>query len=281
MSVNNWIMPLYIDLPSHLPMLQQKPFCVTRIVFHVIDSNNVGIPMVDTEREIRPDKAYVFDDLCVTESAYREPISAAIQVPRYGGSLGSYWDEMLNKSIDPSYYYPFDYRKLDVVTWVEISYEDSGGKTVLMNITPKVVGYISISNWDTNVQISQESSPELGHDFARVNVIFQRPLAYRALTVVLLLSLFIFIFLLVFVDSISSLLEVALGILLGLWGVQDILVPKDITWPTIIDPLILTLYVFLAFIVFVSVLGKKIWGLFGNPPVPIETEAKTNSYSPE
>ena len=64
---------------------------------------------------------------------------------------------------------------------------------------------------------------------------------------------------LAFVKDVSAFLEVAIGILLGLWGIQSVLVPIDITEPTITPQIILALYVLLAFAVFIRFVIRPCW----------------------
>jgi hypothetical protein len=75
-----------------------------------------------------------------------------------------------------------------------------------------------------------------------VRITFQRPLGRRALTVILLGTLFVFILSLLFLEETATFLEVAVGILLGLWGVREVLLPPYVTGPTMIEPLVLMLY---------------------------------------
>jgi len=59
----------------------------------------------------------------------------------------------------------------------------------------------------------------------------------------------VLILLLVSVRETGSFIEVSVGILLGLWGVQSVLVPDDIAGTTVIDPLIIALYVMFALVI--------------------------------
>lgn len=69
------------------------------------------------------------------------------------------------------------------------------------------------------------------------------------LTSLILFSLFSLIVLLVTVDERGAFLEVAVGIIFGLWGTREILIPNYITVSILINLIIFTLYFFLGFIV--------------------------------
>lgn len=123
-----------------------------------------------------------------------------------------------------------------------------------------------------------------------LQIALERPLFQRVLTVVLLASLFGFILILLFVSEISAFLEIAVGILLGLWGVQGILIPTYITGPTLIETLILTLYVLLAFVTFVRFIIIPFWYRLAFPsvtqqmedaPIPSKSSTAPAEYIPE
>lgn len=120
-----------------------------------------------------------------------------------------------------------------------------------------------------------------------VYMTLQRPLAQRLLTPVLLGGILVFIFLLIFINDHGACLEVAVGILLGLWGVQNILIPSYISGPTFIEVIILTLYVLLIFAIFIRFVIKPFWNRLGSsdlldngtePQLPSRQEAE-ESYT--
>lgn len=114
----------------------------------------------------------------------------------------------------------------------------------------------------------------------RVNISQQRPLAQRMLTAVLLGSILIFILSLLWIQENSNFLEVAVGILLGLWGIQDVLIPSYITGPTLINTLILTFYVLLALVTVVRFAVVPVWRRLGPPVPPNEIIAEVPTQRP-
>lgn len=174
-------------------------------------------------------------------------------------TYGSLFDNDILLSETNRYYFPFDRRSIDMAIWLDASMEGENGESTDVSIAPDITGWVDAPDWDESVSIDKIYSEELGHEVTRLHIDFHRPLAYRALTIILLGTLFAFIVALVFVKDTGSFLEVAVGVLLGLWGIQDILIPAGVTWPTIIDPLILTLYVSFAFVTLVRFGVRPVW----------------------
>lgn len=181
--------------------------------------------------------------------------------------------ELIGISASSQYYFPFDKRILDFDVWLNTYQEIGENKRALGTFAPDVKGYVDYPDWDETVTIQKVFSEEKGHDVTHVNIVLRRPLGYIAMAVILLSGLAVFSLSLIKVEEISSFLEVAIGILLGLWGVQTILIPDNVTWPTIIDPLILTSYGLLAFAVFIRFAIKPLWRSLGRERSPdaIET----------
>ncbi len=160
--------------------------------------------------------------------------------------------------IDSKRFFPFDsWRANPAYLWTDIT--DANGNA--LNITPRILGRTSFPGWKAKVstepaRISFNGDVYEGHSF-RVDL--QRPLSTRIMSVVLLLALLGFITLLLFIEENSSTLEVGVGILLGLWGVQEILVPSSITETTLIHSLIQLLYVYFAVIVCLRFISKPLF----------------------
>jgi hypothetical protein len=113
-----------------------------------------------------------------------------------------------------------------------------------------------------------------------VTLDMRRSITYQVLVPTILISIAIVIIYLAFVNEIGSFLEVSTEILLGLWGIQTILVPSNISEPTVMDPLIMALYVLFLFVIFVRFAIRPLWNKFsGNrtekPLLPFEEEVAT------
>lgn len=207
-----------------------------------------------------------------------------------------------------SYYFPFDHRSLDVFLSLEGYVETSSNNDIdtkqrqPLQIAPNVTGWIIIPEWEVSTsyttgyvytidsisegkvvcEINPISSEHLSSEHATafaeekstcLHLKFKRPLVYRVLTVVLLGSILLFIILLIFVKETSTFMEVAVGILFSLWGVRGVLIPSNVTWPNIIEPLILILYACLALAAFIRVFIRPTWYWFDS-----RSESETLAY---
>jgi hypothetical protein len=144
----------------------------------------------------------------------------------------------------PNYYFPFDAVNLKILVNIKGA-QYINGKSVAQDITPPLIaGHFQPSNWD--VEMSQEQL-----DFGTsVNVIYRRPLIYRVVTIGLFAALALIIFVLPFIKDNGSFLEVLVGLIFGIWGIRQVLLPAFVTWTTILDPLTLALYMMLVVAIF-------------------------------
>jgi hypothetical protein len=146
----------------------------------------------------------------------------------------------------PVYYFPFDYGEFSLVVRAAIARPEPDGQWTTTEIAPDVGGWITWPGWDKSISVEKSAvqsvanAPPIG--MTTVRITFQRPLGRRALTVILLGTLFLFILSLIFIEETANFLEVAVGILFGLWGVREVLIPSYVTGPTMIEPLVLMLY---------------------------------------
>jgi hypothetical protein len=157
----------------------------------------------------------------------------------------------------PDYYFPYDSFTLQMrVSLIgTVTLDDGSSKPV--TIAPRVVGAFDPSRWETSVEVTRDSDSD--GPGTVISVEFQRPLLYRILTPLILFLLALAIILLPFVKDVGSTLEVSVGLLFGLWGTREILIPSAVTWPTIIEPLILSLYALLALSVSVTLVILPAW----------------------
>jgi len=179
-----------------------------------------------------------------------------------------------------TFYFPFDRRITSFAISAPIRVPQTPTSTLIAPSVPRLFIEIDSPNWVNQFKSSviylgngQNSSDSLYRDSYQgpatvVSIVQQRPLSQRILTAVLLTSILIFILSLLFVKETGTFLEVAVGILLGLWGVQDILIPGYITSPTLINTLILAFYVLLAFIAAIRFAVIPLWHRLGPTPQP-------------
>jgi hypothetical protein len=77
----------------------------------------------------------------------------------------------------------------------------------------------------------------------------------RLLTLLLLGLLTVLILGLVFVKDKSTLLEIAIGVLLSLWGIQSVLIPEYINSRTLVHYWVIVLYILLGLVTYVRLVG--------------------------
>jgi len=128
-------------------------------------------------------------------------------------------------------------------------------------LVPKIAGAIRAPDWD--ITVSTIETFEGNHPGARIRIEYRRPLLYRLLVPILLLLMLGVIVALPFIQETSTFLETLIGIIFGLWGLHEVLIPADVTWPTIIDPLILSLYALLGFFTLLRVVIIPVWKRVG------------------
>lgn len=151
----------------------------------------------------------------------------------------------------PPYYYPFDWAELKVEIRLEGD-ENIGSKKESRFIPVNITGVVDAKNWDTKVDITDEFDFSTNRPYALVVVHYDRPLLYRVIPVAVLATIFFVIFYMPRIKDKSSFLEVMIGLIFGIWGIKQVIVPTFVTWTTILDPIILGLYMCLC----ISVLIK-------------------------
>ncbi|MCL1495857.1 MAG: hypothetical protein M1G31_34685 [Pseudanabaena sp. Salubria-1] len=152
----------------------------------------------------------------------------------------------------PIYYFPFDERSLYIGPHISLYTNDNEKQKI---VDYEIAGWVTAPNSDEKI-IFENSDRDRQPN---IRVYLYRPFAYRALTLILLGSLFLFIISLAFLKDNGTFLEVSIGILFGLWGVQNILIPQNIKDTTIISSLILTLYICFVFVAFIRFVRFILW----------------------
>lgn len=170
----------------------------------------------------------------------------------------------------PDYYFPFDRFILRMDVWITgtLTFDDNTSSPI--RIAPRVIGVFDPSRWDTSAEVSQ--SLDDAEPTTVVSLEYRRPLIYRVLTPLILSLLVISIVLLPFLKDLGGFLRASIGLVLGLWGAREMLIPNDVTWPTIIEPLVLTMYALLGVSVFVRLLFVPIWNRMGNRGISHEED---------
>lgn len=202
------------------------------------------------------ERVYEFADLCLEREMYslsNIELEAKVTSDTSSGK-GLTWR---TGALNPVYYFPLDALDLDISVALEITGVNESNETETMLITPTVHGWVSAPKWEERI-----TRPAGQPNRVKINLV--RPFSYRALAAILLGSMFVFTFALIFIKETGSFLEVAIGILLGLWGVQDVLIPPDLGSKTLIDSCVLALYVFFAFAIFVRLGIRLVWRWLGN-----------------
>lgn len=186
-----------------------------------------------------------------------------------------------------SYYYPLDSHELSFSLRLQVQLTEPSTVDEWIMLAPNITLIPRYKNWDTSIEVVEDSWAWdiTGIEETDVTLELRRPLTMQVLIPLLLLAFLFVICWLIRVDDTSSFLEVAIGILIGLWGIQSVLIPKTIESPTIIDPLILVLYVLLALIILAQFVIKPLWKRLGQSPsnqLDIEEESQaTVSINPD
>jgi hypothetical protein len=115
-----------------------------------------------------------------------------------------------------------------------------------------------------------------------LEISFARPVTYQLVFPVILVGLVVLLGFLATINSINTFLQVSIAILFGIFGLRQVLLPSDIGRPTILDALILGLYLIFALILIYfsisTLLGKNNNSIAEPSTVSIST--KPNHVSP-
>jgi len=278
----------HIILPPESSLLPLRNVCVEEVI--------IAYPHADFEDAI-VGSTYRFEGLCARELTHTIDVPAegirnqfvafADEMTVWGDDDDGFKieddmaiaDENTNGTLTyepPSYHFPywfpFDPTSLDLIVLLEVAAQDAGGESKSKWMAPDVAGRVTLPEWDESISITTEDSELLGHKATHIHIGLRRPLADLVLTSTLLLSLAAFVFALIFVRETGSFLEVAVAILLGLWGARGVLIPRNITGPIWINPVILGLYVSLALVVPIHFL----WRWLDIVRIPQDTPAEVS-----
>jgi hypothetical protein len=134
-----------------------------------------------------------------------------------------------------AYYYPYD-----VSRWLvkaDFSDERDGEYVAVRNFI----------NWTIDAPGRQVKMELIDMGVSHAVVLeLRRPLVYRVLTPVIIVTMLVFIFYIPFIASTEAFLEITIGLFFGLWSARQILLIPSVQTPTILDPIFLALYVLTA-----------------------------------
>ena len=158
-----------------------------------------------------------------------------------------------------SFSYPFDSRSLSFVMSAKGYTMKQGGEKIPVDLYPAIDFSIDPMRWVGDVQIIQDQL-EIG--VQEVNITLQRFLIYRILFFAIPLVALLAIANLHKLSNTDTkenggFWEVTVGLLLGLWGVHEVMIPSFVDSITIFDLMILNLYLLLAIIIVANLLLNK------------------------
>lgn len=136
--------------------------------------------------------------------------------------------------------YPFVGHDIIVTLWTEVENE-------FVRVEFNRINFI-FPEWQVEADMFTNSVPlnDENQIARQIEFHLQRRPSLQILTIVLLIATFVFILLLATISDTGSALEVSVGILLGLWGIQEILIPTNIENTTPVHEAILFLYLLFA-----------------------------------
>ena len=158
-----------------------------------------------------------------------------------------------------NFYYPYDNFSFQIAAMLKYRFLDDKGNIIQNGISIPYMTIFTLGSpeWDRNTVKQDSKFTEtfwlLEHDVdysktARESLYipylikFSRPLFLQIVFPILTLSLFIFIAFLSSVDKPETFIEGSLAVLLGVFGIRNILIPNDISVRTIVDVGIVSLY---------------------------------------
>ncbi len=254
-----------VGLPPKTAFPEYSNFCLTEIS---IEMKTTYQPILDLgfARISKPwtrMAVYTLRDLCLSgnNQNYDGITLPAHIVDRFNKLDGT---TKLVNTIDPADYYPFDMFSQEISVKATGQATDKNGNTFVVERLPFVDGMIIAPGWH-NYPTNKSTNPP--YDIQnQQKVDFYRATTQLFLIPILFGSVFILIAALLVIEENSTILEISIGILLGLWGVQDLLVPQEMS-PVFIQSIILSLYVFLLVTIAARFLVIKPFWIHSDIPV--------------
>lgn len=173
-------------------------------------------------------------------------------------------------SSTPAYYFPFDTYWLPFSAQHSVDpepklrsrevYDESGLTFQVLqmegpSISPITNFQISSTEWEVGLRTEATRLIEMEYPVLE----FSRPFSTIALFYVIFSILIGSVVCLVFVSSTSTVVEVMIVLVFGLWGVKPLLVPEALQSKTIVDEFILALYVLIPLALIVRYTAIPLW----------------------
>lgn len=200
------------------------------------------------------------------EPAYAESLDSTIKIPKqvcydpvhlrhpfektFEGPISGTLEMYAN-----TYRYPYD--ELDIPLGLRFfGYKEDDGRSDYIQIPVNVTYHLSFPGWELKRTELEALEPE---DVTRIDgpvpswyplsvtrIHLVRPFLYRLLTPVLLVCVVLFMILIPLIKDLGSFVEATTAMIFGLWGIRQVLLPTNVSGPTMLDPAFLILYVLLA-----------------------------------
>lgn len=138
------------------------------------------------------------------------------------------------------YFYPFDTMIIDSIIWISPVDVDNSTPLSLKIVPSLAINILSDQEWHVDITSSEIND---GIDTGKlVHIVFRRQLLYIVLYPLIIFFLLILIVALPAIKNTDTYLTALIGLLFGVWGIRQILLPNYITWPTFLDPIIIAFY---------------------------------------
>ncbi len=187
----------------------------------------------------KPD--YLLDNFCVTPQTETGSVSATVPYTE---------QEMLFKLFDgvDESFFPFDkWSTGSTILWLDI--KDGDGKT--LSIEPQIISNLVLPDWNGSlklqpIQITVNGKQVLAY---QIDITLHRLLSSRFFSILLIAMSLLAITAILYIKETVTAIELSLAILLGLWGIQGILIPASIQGTTLVHVSIILLYIYLVAII--------------------------------
>lgn len=149
------------------------------------------------------------------------------------------------------FFYPFDFRTIKYSVSSQLYFKSTGEN---LDADTKILMSVSPPYWTSNTNVISQSEEQKS---LRLSTTISRPSLVKVLSIIVPFSVLLIILILPKIrNEIGSFWEVIVGLILGLWGLSEVLIPPYIDYPTIIETIILFLYIIIGLFIIFSVLNQ-------------------------
>lgn len=207
-----------------------KPVCIQRVLFlRSIHFRRMGLNKTEYDFSTGPNlfPTHEFSGLC-TEDSLRINNNDTENVLNWTSPI-----HVPTTYSSPFRRYPLDGVFMDFFVWLEVVPKDGGP---VITVAPDVVFSNVLPGWAQTARISQPKMvlDSMPTNSTLVSFDLHRPISQTVLTWSILGLLSVFALAILFVSDAGSAAEVAVAILLGLWGVQEFLIPSNVEGLTLV-----------------------------------------------